>query len=318
MNTEIKDAIVAAAKEHMTTHSLTAANLANAAEVNEAYLSNMLRGIYTVGSADKPTAIQPKYFTRLAEAVGYTINKVYWKTVDTPQLREGIATLENAKEFSRAAMLICDSGAGKTYMVKRFLRANPQHTYVVTVSHIYRMLDVINDIRAAVGLRTIVAERSHLLRATKTMVSAITDIRETGGRPLIILDEAENLYKPTLMMMKALYDELNGQCGIVMIGTNQLLRKMEKMRARDAQGMPQLYRRFKAGLRVLPTISRADLMAVTAKQQIEDKGLVKLLVSVCENYGELHDYLEPVMREADLRGVACDEAFFRLFHNMPA
>jgi hypothetical protein len=38
---------------------------------------------------------------------------------------------------------------------------------------------------------------------------------------------------------------------------------------------------------------------------------------MCTNYGELHDYLEPVLREADETEQPVTEALFRTYHNLP-
>ena len=114
--------------------------------------------------------------------------------------------------------------------------------------------------------------------------------------------------------MKALYDGVVGYAGLVLIGTTQLTRSLAKLKNKDRQGMPQLYRRIKAGIRHINPVP--DFSIFYAKYQVE-KPLVKLLDSLCENYGELHDYLEPVLREADEQEVPISEDLFRLVHDMP-
>ncbi len=81
-----------------------------------------------------------------------------------------------------------------------------------------------------------------------------------------------------------------------MIGTDQLTRNIEKLRKQNKDGIPQLWRRIKFGVRTLPKIDRRFTLFL---KEIEDKNLVKFLCANCDNYGELHDVLVPCMKEAE-------------------
>jgi hypothetical protein len=83
----------------------------------------------------------------------------------------------------------------------------------------------------------------------------------------------------------------------------------------NKNGAPQFYRRIKAGIKHIP--SDKNFKPFFEKMNVDDKGLRKLLNERCNNYGELHDYLEPVLKEADVKGQPVTESFFRLYHNMP-
>lgn len=49
---------------------------------------------------------------------------------------------------------------------------------------------------------------------------------------------------------------------------------------------------------------------------VEDEGLRDLLTSLCSNFGEMNDYLEPALREADKNGVALTEKRFRMMYGL--
>jgi type II secretory pathway predicted ATPase ExeA len=141
------------------------------------------------------------------------------------------------------------------------------------------------------------------------------DIKRSGGKPVIIIDEAENLKIPVIQLLKSIFDRVIDSCSIVLIGTPELIEKINKGCAKGISGMPQFLRRFKAGIRYLPVIDVSfDLML--DKYKLE-RGLLKLIRSLATNYGELRDYLEPVMREADLRNEKLTEDFFRMYHDIP-
>ena len=79
--------------------------------------------------------------------------------------------------------------------------------------------------------------------------------------------------------------------------------------------MPQFYRRFKAGIRYIEPMDRGFVAFLSDKPY--PSSFKKTILSMCENYGELHDFLVPAMREADEMGIALTERFFRLKYKLP-
>jgi DNA transposition AAA+ family ATPase len=149
-------------------------------------------------------------------------------------------------------------------------------------------------------------------------INAITKelnkMRLADRKPIIIWDESEYMKQPTLCNIKELHDHLTGKCGLVLIGTDQLLHKIYKLKNKNAPGMPQFFRRIKYGIRELKGI---DTRFREFLQDIEDKKLVKFLQQECENYGELRDALLPAMREAERLGQPLTENLVRTVLNLP-
>ena len=72
--------------------------------------------------------------------------------------------------------------------------------------------------------------------------------------------------------------------------------------------MPLFFRRFKAGIRHVRPIDRTFARFLEGRGYSKD--LMKLLRLNADNYGELADYLEPSIREADRRGEPLTKEFF--------
>lgn len=51
-------------------------------------------------------------------------------------------------------------------------------------------------------------------------------------------------------------------------------------------------------------------------EQIKDEELRQLLSRIADNYGELHDYLERAMREADEQGEPLTVELFKEMYNI--
>lgn len=243
-----------------------------------------------------------------------------WQHQNTPQFKEIIYMLESCKKQGTTAMIIGSTGIGKTYAIDKFCNQNQKHTYRITISSLYKLVDIVNELTEKIGIDApqinTMQVKSFKYRMDK-IVAELIAINENGGFPIIIFDEAENMEMAVLKMLKALYDALKDHCAIVLIGTEQLDNKMLNLTKRNRDGIPQLYRRFKAGRRELKKIKPADYSRFFEAHNIADKNLQLLLAQLCTNYGELHDYLEPVLREAKQRGKQVDENIFRLFHNLP-
>ena len=134
----------------------------------------------------------------------------------------------------------------------------------------------------------------------------LSRIADNGNLPILVFDEAEYLSVRGLLSIKTIYDYLKGICAIVMIGTDDILNKLEKTKRKE--GMPQFIRRFKAGIRHVRPIDRTFARFFEGRGYGKD--LMKLLRMNADNYGELADYLEPAIREADRRGEPLAKEFF--------
>ena len=137
---------------------------------------------------------------------------------------------------------------------------------------------------------------SHKSAKIREISTHLKNLKREGETPQLIFDEGEYFKTAALCSIKEFYDYLFGDCSIVIIGTSQLIDQIERLRKRDAKGIPQLYRRIKFGKRYLQPIDRrfVDFLG-----NLKDRKVVKWLQNNCANYGELHDVLVPCNREAD-------------------
>ena len=313
MNEQLKNEIVKATKDFMEANAMSQNTLASKSKINVSYLSSILKGEFSIIVSDKPTVIAEKWFIQLAEYIQYQIEKTYWETKPTPQFLTIISALKSSKENSKAAMIIGETGSGKTFTVDKFINQHPSHTWRVTVGSHYRLNDIIMELSRLMGIN--VGTSYGHLRALMFIKEKVRDIKRGGGNPQIILDESENMKIRSLETVKSLYDYVNGYGSIVLIGTRQLLEKIEKGSISNKDGMPQLKSRFKVGLVILPSIDTN--FNEFLKDKVSDPSLIKLLRRICDNYRELHDYLEPALREADRLGVPLTEDLFRKIYNLP-
>ena len=312
MNHELKTQIVAALEDFLKRHNMSANEFAKKSDVNASYISNLRNGNFTVTAGDNEVLINTKYFEMIADYIGYEIDKSYWTLVPTDQFARIMATLEDGRRFGYTNTIIAESGSGKSYAALVFAKKYPRDCYIITVGNTDTVKDVVDKVEESV------LGNSPLNKSTKIreIIKYMRQQKMNGLSPMIIFDEAENLNQHGLAAIKEFYDNLVGVCAIVLIGTDQLIQKLDKMRKRNKVGMPQLYRRIKFGIRILQPIDRTFKHFLNTIG-ITEPSVVRFLRDNCTNYGELHDVLVPALREAERTGSPLTENFIRTIFNMP-
>jgi DNA transposition AAA+ family ATPase len=196
----------------------------------------------------------------------------------------------------------------------------PEYTYVITVGDSFKLIHVLDEILIQLSIHHAVGKGTTAYEKLAVIEEKFEQLKKADRKckPMIVLDEAENLKPQTLKMIKELYDGVHNYCAIVLIGTEQILDAILNRRNKNRQSVPQLWRRFKAGTRMITPLKKARDFAVFFSNYIPDeKDLQDLLMELCENYGELHDYLEPFLRWCNDSNKPVTEQNFRLFHKIP-
>lgn len=304
MTNEDKKAIMQAAASYMKDKGITQGAFSKLTGVNTSYMSSMVNGVftYTYAKTGEERDIDNRWFVAIANVIGYPLKKEYWPLVQTEQFVDIAKELTEAKETSMVRILIGETGCGKTFTIDRFLRAYPLGSYKVTCNK----NDTINDLIRKIQMALQTNHEGSISNRIDRISMDLSRQADAGHRPILIFDEAEYLSLSGLLSIKTIYDYLKYTCSISMAATPELLDKLERWRKKE--GVKQCIRRWKAGIRMIRPIDR------TYKHFFDGRGYSKdlcdLLVKNADNYGELADYLEPAIREADKRNVPLTTDFF--------
>lgn len=301
MKEELRKEIVDAARRYIEDKQLSLNEHARRSDINPAYMSQMM---------NLKGDIADKWYYTLAKSVDFALDIIYWEHVHTPQYKALVAHLEESRSLGRNRIIIADTGSGKTYTIKRYLMTNPQDTYLITISTLHTIRNLVDDIMDSIGLEPCGIPVTRL----RNIAHRLSMAQLEGRKPLLIIDEAENMKTSAFGVIKSLYDKLEGVCPIVLIGTAQIKHKIDNLLSLNKVGMPQFHRRFKAGMRYLPPIDRSFKLFLDTK--VEDNRLKSYLRRICNNYGELHDYLELALKEADRQGQELTYGFFLDLHGI--
>jgi len=301
MDNELKIKIINLLQEYVETNNVSQEEIAQRAEMNVSYVNALVKGKQNVGN----TIIKDQYYVKIAELIGLDLEKKYWQHVDTEQYEAIMVELLSAKHRGYEKLIIGESGCGKTYTIEQFVKLYPEYTYRITVSSEHNLKNILNEL----GERMNIRYGGDNVFKIKQIAKKMKSYKSSGKKCVIIIDEGENLKLSGLRAMKSLYDSVNKYCPIVLVGTPQLLRKIERLKEKDEDGMPQLYRRFRAGICEVKTIDKST-MYEPFLSDIQDEGVKEVITSLADNYGELNRYVESSLREADEMGEPLTETFF--------
>ncbi len=239
------------------------------------------------GSA-RYTSISSQILKKVSQHLGLENN--LW---ETENYMLGMSILMEAKKYSEHRIISGLKGTGKTFLCEQFLKEFPSETFLITAS------DDMNP-------KAFIVEMAHLVGVStrgdrRTIRLAIAEKIKKMSKPVIIIDEAENLKNATYGSIKALYDDLKDYCGMVLVGANNYLEMLRKKASDGKHCFPQLYSRFSADPAELHLMSLKDVRMVCKLNGIEDKDTINTLNSQCSDYRELDRMIKRIKRDNDLK-----------------
>jgi hypothetical protein len=221
---------------YIAQHGITAAEYAHNVGISKSYISHIINANYdqVPAGSGKFVALKDQYFRKIAMGCGYAIDMVWGHFETTNYIVTHNACLE-AKAGAKRVAINGYTGSGKTYCLTYFAQMHPKATYYIKVTSDMTTKEMLIELSAAMGIET--KGSAYILR--KNIVKKVL----TMDKALIIFDEMETFKNSGLGGFKALCDELEGKCGIVVAGM-ELREKWAKNASKQKENFAQIQRRF--------------------------------------------------------------------------
>lgn len=232
--------------------------------VNPAIVSNMLNG--------KWDSISEAMWRRVAAQIGY--KRKEWITVETSVYKRAMQVLQDAQEESACFAVVAEAGSGKSLALKAYEEQNPE-TYVLSCSEYWNKKMFLSELLRTMG------KASEGMTVGEMMEDVI---RELKGKdfPLLVLDEADKLSDNVLYFFITLYNRLEDQCGIVLMATSFLQKRIEKGYRTNRRGYRELYSRVGRKFVKLGETTANDIAEVCMANGIGDKNRIKRIAQECD------------------------------------
>ncbi|WP_338813462.1 ATP-binding protein [Bernardetia sp. Wsw4-3y2] len=243
------------------------------------------------------------FYVELATIIGFSLQKTYWKHIDTTLYKSIIKTAETARVQKKLIGVDGNTGAGKSHSVERIASERPGTTalivadatlYVTKATH-----NFIQQIYNACGYK----EEMKI----SNMRKKIFDKARNTPNFLFIFDETEYLNKQCWDIIKGIYRELDSQCGFLVCGLG--IQKYVENRAASkwgGRGWQQIASRMKPNWNILPDMGAGvqgwNTECERVLKQVSKfftKSAISWFATNCQDYRDIMHYASEILLVAD-------------------
>lgn len=270
---EFKNQVVEALKraaEQTSQNKLAQAIKVKEGNFSPAMLSQMINGNHEL--------ISEEMWMRAANFLGLTRNA--WPTVDTANRQAIMKLCDDAILYQQLVAVSAPTGLGKSATLQEFAKRNPKDVVYVHFMPLMSRLECLEHIATAIGLNT---------KGTpaKLMLAIAQRIKT---KKLLILDDVDKVITEFSASLQGIYDQCEGQVGIVIAGTQVLKNQIERKAAQLKRNFPELYRRISYWQPLYKP--SADAVTGMAKANgITDEKAIDFLIGKADNYGTIRNYI---------------------------
>lgn len=204
-----------------------------------------------------------------------------WKIRNTQNFSTVNRHCGRTQEKSICMAISAQTGRGKTIALKHYVKSSPNAFYI-RGKHVHTMKAFVRAIQKSLGL----TEGSGVADMMEVIVNHLAGLK----KPLLVIDDSHKLKDSCWHIIYDLYESLDGICGIVLSGTENLKKQFDKKVRNDITGFREMYRRisyweplYMPDKRIIDTICK--------DYGITNPGAINFINHRVTNYGELKDII---------------------------
>lgn len=249
------------------THSGSANKAATKLDISNGTVSNILN--------DKEEKISDDMWRKVATLLGFKIDEK-WQHVDTVPFKKLTANLYDARIHANTFGIVCHPGSGKTHALNKFV-ANHQNIISVKCVDLMKVRSFYIEILKSLGRK---ADSYNLYDIQQQIVRVISTLEA----PVIIIDELERVKDSSVLSQFIdLYNMLEDNCGLVVLGTSVLKGMSERGNNRNKVNWNTFFDRIGAKWIELTPPSENDVLAILKANGIVDLNDAYFIANDCVN-----------------------------------
>lgn len=190
-----------------------------------------------------------------------TTGKKKWQVAVTTTYKQLMFVLEQSQNESIACAVTGDAGCGKTTTATEYANTHAE-VALLTCAEFW------NRKKFMISLLTAFGVDSDGMSVGEMMDAIVEKLKRTEN-PLIILDEADKLSDSILYFFITLYNQLEDCCGIVLMATDFLKKRIEKGVRCCKKGYKEIYSRIGRKFILLPTATLEDVANACSANNVE-------------------------------------------------
>lgn len=216
--------------------------------------------------------IKNEMWLNVASQIGYTAKE--WVAVETSNYKFLTRLLQDAKEEALVFGVIDEAGSGKSFATDSFAEKN-KRTYRVECNEFWNRKQFLGELMSRLG-------RDNSGLNVSEMVSEIVKTLKQQESPVLIFDEFDKVSDQVLYFFITLYNQLEDYCGIVLLATDHLQKRIKRGLKLNKKGYKEIYSRIGRKFIELPGVNSTDVAQICMANGITSKTDIKDIIEDCE------------------------------------
>ena len=216
--------------------------------------------------------INEKMWRSIAAQIG--VKQTRWNIVETRNYRALSDIFADAQENALVLAVCGEAGTGKSLTAAHYGAENP-NVYVLACSEYWNRKTFLRELLRVMG-------KNPAGDTVGDMVDDVVMELKRRENPLIILDEADKLSDQVMFFFITFYNKLEDYCGIVLMATDYLEKKVRRGLRLNKKGYKEIYSRIGRRFVAMPGLSATDISDVCRANGVEGLREIDTVKKDCE------------------------------------
>ena len=216
--------------------------------------------------------INEKMWRSIAAQIG--VKQTRWNIVETRNYKALSEIFADAQENALVLAVCGEAGTGKSLTAAHYEAENP-NVYVLACSEYWNRKTFLRELLRVMG-------KNPAGDTVGDMVDDVVMELKRRVNPLIILDEADKLSDQVMFFFITFYNKLEDYCGIVLMATDYLEKKVRRGLRLNKKGYKEIYSRIVRRFVAMPGLSETDISDVCRANGVEGLREIDTVKKDCE------------------------------------
>ena len=216
--------------------------------------------------------INEKMWRSIAAQIG--VKQTRWNIVETRNYKALSEIFADAQENALVLAVCGEAGTGKSLTAAHYGAGNP-NVYVLACSEYWNRKTFLRELLRVMG-------KNPAGDTVGDMVDDVVMELKRRENPLIILDEADKLSDQVMFFFITFYNKLEDYCGIVLMATDYLEKKVRRGLRLNKKGYKEIYSRIGRRFVAMPGLSATDISDVCRANGVEGLREIDTVKKDCE------------------------------------
>jgi DNA transposition AAA+ family ATPase len=232
--------------------------------------------------------IADNMWRKIGKQIG--VSDSIWAYADTEVSRLLNSLFGDAQRNGNVYGIVVNAGGGKSFFTEHYCKDNPT-AYHVTCSEFFNRKSFLSQVLKVMG-------KDHS-GSVDDMMDSIISYLEQDDDPLLILDEADKLNDQTFHFFITLYNALEGRCGIIIMATDYLKKRVDSGVKHNKRGYAEIYSRLGGRFIEIGKPKKKDIAAICTANGVTDEETIMSIINQCD--GDLRRVKRLVYRDKMVR-----------------